>query len=236
MTDKTEKAKFHLEAAEFDKAEKLFSELFDQNSQNTEALVGLTLSKIYQGNLAGAEAYFKRLDVDNLERERRKELLDELLKACERFLDNKLKSLRDEAIELSKRPALDGQFSSVKELSDTTDHMKNINASVEDFEKLFSMAHKSLDLDLHNEKETAFRILNLYDKVFKNIRETPKMQGKTLISAKNLDPLKEQRQFVKQKAGDKGKSVTADPSDSSGCLVLLVALSSVFTLSLVIIL
>lgn len=236
MTDKIEKAKFHLEAEEYNKAEKLFSDVFDQSDKNSEALIGLTLSKIYQGNIKGAEAYLKRLELDDIDRERRKELKEELLKASEKCIDKKLSTLREKANELSKRPALDGQISSVKQLSDTTDHMSNINDAAEDFEKIFSIAQKSLELDLHDEKETAFRLLNLYDKVFKNIRETPQMQGKTLISAKNLASLKSQRQNIKQKAGDKASSITSDPSDSSGCLVLLVALSSLFTISLVIIL
>ena len=158
-----------------------------------------------------------------------------MLTACEFYIDDKLKSLREKANELSKRPALSGQISSVKQLSDTTDHMSNINEAAEEFEKVFSIANMCYELDLHNEEETAFKILELYDKVFKSIRDTPKMQGKTLLTSKNLEPLKSKRNATKQKAGKKGERVDSDPSDSSGCLVLLIALSSIFTVSLIII-
>lgn len=48
MSNDTDKAKFFLEAEEYDKAEEIFSQIFDSNSESSQANKGLVICKIAQ--------------------------------------------------------------------------------------------------------------------------------------------------------------------------------------------
>ena len=50
MNNNLEKAEFFLETEEFDKAEEIFSQIFDSNSNSIQAIRGLVICKIAQSN------------------------------------------------------------------------------------------------------------------------------------------------------------------------------------------
>ncbi len=233
MNDKIEKANFHLDTGEYEKAEKLFSEAFDGESSNIDAIIGLMISKIYEGNLKGAEAYYDKIPIEDLERDKHDDFRNRILDSAEHYIEDYLDDLREKANNLSKRPAMEGQLYSIKEFGDTTDHMDNINNSAKDFEKILDIAKIAYEIERHDKEQVAFAILNLYDKVFQSIRSTPKMQGKTLLDSKELEPLKNRREEWKNKAGEKGASKVDNPSDSSGCLVVIIAISMILSVALI---
>lgn len=234
MNDKLEKAQFYVETEEHDKAEELFSELFDEDNSNTDAILGIVRCKAIQSdfeknNFKACNAYLNRIDEHKLSNEQRQELVSGILAASEAYLKKVLKNFRDHALELTKRPALDGQLYAVKQLGDTTDYMGYINDNIGKLEGGFNYASKAYNLAKYNKEDVAYEILKLYDLVFKNFRETPQMTGKTLLEASALLGLKDDRQAWLSKSGEHKTKVTADPSDSSGCMVLLIALTSIAT-------
>lgn len=231
MSEKLEKAEFYLETEEYDKAEEIYSEIFDQQEDNVEAIIGLIICKAYKSDFENNQfkacnVYLNRLETRKLEQEKRQKLIEGILNSVEAYLKKLLEKFREHANELSKRPALDGQLYSVKQLGDTTDYLGYINDNVDRLEAGLHFAEKAYDIELKNKEDIAYRILQLYDFVFTNFRETPQMQGKTLLDANGLQDLKEQRKDWLSRSGENKQKVTADPSDSSGCMVLIIALSS----------
>ncbi|MEL7834271.1 hypothetical protein [Fodinibius sp. Rm-B-1B1-1] len=229
MSTDIEKAEFHLEADEYEKAEEIFSEIFDSDSNSNQAIKGLVICKVARSNfddskIKAASVYFDKLDESKLSVEEKEEFISSLLDQVEKYFKKLNKKFREEANELTKRPALDGQLYAVKELSDTTDYMDFLNKNVDKFEEGIELASKSYDLTKYKE-DTAFKIVSLHDLFFKSIKETPQMTGKTLLDSKELSDLKESRKKWLDLSGENKSKVTADPSDSSGCLVLIFALS-----------
>ena len=229
MSDNLDKAKFFLETEEYDKAENIFSQIYDTNSDSPQAVIGLVICKIAQSNfekaqIKAARAYLERLDESMLESEEREEFVANLLEQTNRYIKKLIKKFREEANELSKRPAHDNQLYAVKQLSDTTDYMKFLNNNVEKFEEAIEVSSKVYSLTKYKE-DTAYKIVSLHDLVFKSIRDTPQMTGKTLLDAKGLSNLKESRKKWLERSGKNKSKSTVDPSDSSGCLVLIATLS-----------
>lgn len=229
MSERLEKADFYLETEEYDKAEDLYSELFEEDSENEDAIIGIIITKIYQSDFEknqfkAAQAYLNKIDTVKLTSEQREHLVNGILDATDHYIDRVLTKFREHAHELSKRPALDGQLYNIKQLGDTTDYMGYINDNIEKFTDGLDFSAKVYDI-AKDKDETAFKILSLYDKIFQNLRETPQMQGKTLLDSKDLTPLKERRKEWLDKSGEHKSKVQTDPSDSSGCLVLIATLS-----------
>lgn len=229
MSNDIDKAKFHLETEDYDKAEEIFSQIFDENSNSPQAVKGLVICKIAQSNfekdqIKAAGIYLDKLDEDSLDTEEREKFVSQFLEHIEGYFKKLIKKFREEANELAKRPALDGQLYAIKKLSDTTDYMGFLNNNVNKFEEGIELASKIYKVTKYKE-DTAYKIVSLHDLVFKSIKETPQMTGKTLLDSKGLSGLKESRKKWLDLSGDNKSKVTTDPSDSSGCLVLIAALS-----------
>lgn len=229
MNNNLDKAEFFLETEEFDKAEEIFSQIFDSNSNSIQAIRGLVICKIAQSNfeksqIKAAIVYLNKLNESDFETEEREGFIANVIEQIEKYFKKLNKKFREEANELTKRPALDGQLYAVKQLSDTTDYMKFLNNHVEKFEEAIEIASKIYGFTKYKE-DTAYRIVSLHDIVFKSIKETPQMTGKTLLNAKALTTLKESRKKWLERSGENKTKSTVDPSDSSGCLVLIATLS-----------
>ncbi|MDZ7719208.1 MAG: hypothetical protein U5K72_10375 [Balneolaceae bacterium] len=197
MSNDIDKAKFHLETEEYDKAEKIFSRIFDSNNNSSQAVKGLVICKIAQSNfekdqIKAANVYLDKINELDFDKEEREEFIANLLEQIENYFKRLNKKFREEANELTKRPALDGQLYQVKQLSDTTDYMEFLNNHINKFEKGIELASKTYQLTKYKE-DTAYKIVALHDLVFKSIKETPQMTGKTLLNAKDLSGLKESR-------------------------------------------
>lgn len=229
MSNDIDKAKFHLETEEYDKAEEIFSQIFDTDSNSSQAVKGLVICKVAQSDfdkdqIKAASIYLDKINELDLETEEREEFIANLLEQIENYFKRLNKKFREEANELAKRPALDGQLYAVKQLSDTTDYMGFLNNHINKFEKGIELASKTYQLTKYKE-DTAYKIVALHDLVFKSIKNTPQMTGKTLLNAKDLSSLKESRSKWLELSGKNKTKVTTNPSDSSGCLVLIATLS-----------
>lgn len=241
MENWIDKADFFLETGEYDKAEEIFSKIFDSNSNSYQAIKGLVICKIAQSNfeksqIKAAVVYSNKLNESDFETDEIEKFITNVLDQIEKYFKKLNKKFRDEANELTKRPALDNQLYAVKQLSDTTDYMKFLNNHVEKFEEAIKIASKIFGFTKYKE-DTAYRIVSLHDLVFNSIKETPQMTEKTLLNAKALTTLKESRKKWHELSGENKTKSTVDPSDSSGCLVLIATLSGlVGTLFLMLIL
>ena len=71
----------------------------------------------------------------------------------------------------------------------------------------------------------AQKIFSLHELLFQNIKNTPQMMGKTLLEAKGLSSLKESQKKWLDLSGANNSKVISDTPKSSGCLVLIFALS-----------
>lgn len=193
MSNDIDKANFFLEAEEYDKAEEIFSQIFDSNSESSEALKGLVICKIAESNfkksqIKAAGIYLEKLNEATLDAEEREEYVSNFLKQIEEYFKKLKKKFREEANELTKRPALDGQLYAVKKLSDTTDYMKFLNNNVNKIEEGIELASKIYNVTKYKE-DTAYKIVSLHDLVFQSIKDTPQMTGKTLLDSKGLSEL-----------------------------------------------
>ena len=195
MSADIEKAKFYLKTEEFDKAEEIFSTVFDSDENSIQAIKGLVICKIAQSNfdnskIKAAGVYFDKLNELNFYAEEKEELTENILKQIHEYFKRLNKKFQEEANELTKRPALYGQLYTVKQLVDTTDYMGFLNNHVNKFEEGINLAAKTYDLTKLKE-DVAQKIFSLHELLFQNIKNTPQMMGKTLLEAKGLSSLKE---------------------------------------------
>ena len=229
MSNDIEKANFFLETEEYDKAEEIFSQVFDANSKSPEAIKGLVKCKVAQSNFENGQikatiVYLNKINAQDFDLEEREEFIVKIFELTKEYFKRLNKKFREEANELTKRPALDGQLYAIKQLSDTTDYLGFLNTHSNKFEMGIELVSKLYDLTKYKEN-TAFKILSLHDIVLLSIKETPQMTGKTLLNAGALSKLKESRTKWFELSGDNKSKIIIDPSDSSGCLVLIAALS-----------
>jgi hypothetical protein len=229
MSTDIEKALFHLETEEYDKAEKYFSMLYESGNNSPYVISGLIICKIAQSTfdnsyIKAANIYFNKLNNFNLVEEEKEKLIVDIFKQIEKYFLKLNKKFREEANELAKRPALYGQLYSVKQFKDTADYMGYINANIKKYNDGIQFAELLYGLST-NKEETAYKIVLLHDLILQSIKETPSMTGKTLLTAKELTFLLESRNKWLSLSGENKAKLSFNPSDSSGCLVLIVSMS-----------
>ncbi len=240
MENGIDKAEFFLETEEFDKAEEIFSRIFDSNSNSLHAIKGLVICKVAQSNfeksqIKAATVYLSKLNGLDFDRNEKESFIEKLLELLEEYFNKLNKKFREEANELTKRPALDGQLYAVKQLSDTTDYLSFLNNNTKKFEEGIALANILYDLTTHKE-DTAYKIVSLHDVILVSIKNTPQMTGKTLLDVSAITNLKESRKKWVDLSGEHKTKATVNPSDSGGCLVLIATLSGlVGSLSLILI-